>query len=325
MIKQRKKTYFLPGLLIFILLLAGCHVTQSPKSATGFYFNTVITVTIYDHPSEKLLNGCMELASHYEQLFSRTLEGSDIWRINHSGGSYVTVDSETLSLLNTALTYSRLSDGLVDPTIGSLSALWNFGEENQGNVPSDLAIQQALSHVNYRNILISGNQVALSDPDACIDLGFIAKGYIADRIKEYLVSEGIHSGIINLGGNVLAIGSRPSGESFQIGIQKPFDQTGAIVSSLSLTDKSMVSSGNYERYFEKDGTLYHHILSTSTGYPAKSGLSQVTIISSQSVDGDALSTLCFILGYEKGLEFIEGLENVDAVFITTDGTIYQTF
>lgn len=263
----------------------------------------------------------MELADHYEKLLSPNIEGSDVWKINHSNGSFVPVSEDTLSLLNTALDYARLSDGLVDPTIGSLSQLWNFGSANQAIIPDEELIARALTHIDYTAVNIKDDQVMLRDPEAQIELGFIAKGFIADKMKEFLLSEGVSSALINLGGNVLTLGSRPDGTPFRIGIQEPFSTSGTPALTLDLSDKSVVSSGNYERYFEQDGKLYHHILSTATGYPAQSGLSQVTIISDSSTDGDALSTLCFILGYEKAASLLENHPDIQAIFITEDGTI----
>lgn len=313
-----------------IFSIFGCRRSRNTKaSLTGFYFNTVITVTIYDTSSdydcEELLNQCMELAAHYENLLSRTVDSSDIFKINHSSGQPITVHDETLSLLKTSISYAEMSDGLVDPTIGSLSTLWNFGDTNQKIVPSGEAINEALSHVNYKTIQIEGNQVTLLDPKACLDLGFIAKGYIADQMKTFLLANGVENAIINLGGNVLTIGTRPDGTPFQIGVQDPFSQTGTPLLNLSVADQSLVSSGNYERCFEKDGILYHHILSTKDGYPVNNDLAQVTIISKKSVDGDALSTLCFILGYEKGRALIENLDGMEAIFVTKEGEILKTY
>ncbi len=233
----------------------------------------------------------------------------------------MTVDEDTLRLLQIALEYARLSDGVVDPTIGGLSMLWNFGSDNQEIIPKQQMIDEALSHVDYQSVMIDGNQITLTDPDARLELGFIAKGYIGDKLKEYLISQGVTSALINLGGNVVALGHKPDGTPFRIGIRDPFEGHGSTALTLDITDKSVVSSGNYERYFEKDGKLYHHILSTDTGYPAESGLSQVTILTSDSVDGDALSTLCFILGYEKAVSFLENFPEVQAIFIAEDGNI----
>lgn len=309
------------GCLSASLSLTGCSQNTERVTRTGFYLNTVVSIILYGSGQDELLDGCMELADTYEHMLSRTLKGSDIWNINHSGGMPVTVHDETRELLNIALSYAEMSEGLVDPTIGALSILWNFGNDNPGIVPTDKEIADALSHVNYKNVIIDGNQVTLKDPEAKLDLGFIAKGYIADKMKEYLLANNVSNAIISLGGNVLTIGQRPDGTPFRVGVQEPFAKTGTSVLVLDVQDKSLVSSGNYERYFVKDDILYHHILSTLDGYPADSGLSGVTIISENSVDGDALSTLCFILGYEKGKELIGSLQNVEAVFIAEDGTV----
>lgn len=320
--RQRALCFFLSALLLpGALTLDGCRSYMAKETRTGFYLNTVVSITLYGNNQEKLFDGCMELADTYERMFSRTLEGSDIWNINHSGGRSVSVHDETRDLLKIALSYAEMSDGLVDPTIGSLSILWNFGDENQGVVPSREEITEALSHVNYRNVIIEGNQVALADAKAQLDLGFIAKGYIADKIKEYLLENNVSGAIINLGGNILTIGQKPDHTPFKVGIQKPFADTGTSVLTLDIQDKSLVSSGNYERYFIKEDILYHHILSPLDGYPSKSGLSSVTIICEHSVDGDALSTLCFLLGYEKGKELTDSLQGVEAVFIAEDGTV----
>lgn len=312
-----------------MLCAAGCGAAGSPQTfceASGFYFDTVISVRIYDRNSQEIAEQCMELAAHYEQLLSPYLEGSDIWKINHSGGAWTSVDQDTLSVLNAALSYARLSEGTVDPSIGSLSMLWNFGSGNQGILPSDSDIASSLSHVDYNCIHIRQDQVSLSDAEAQIDLGFIAKGFIGDKIKEFLLSNKVSSALIYLGGNVVTVGERPGHLLFRIGIQDPFSDQGVPLLTLEVSDKSVVSSGDYERFFEKDGKRYHHILSTSTGYPAESGLSQVTILSPSSTDGDALSTLCFILGYEKAAFLLESCPEIQAVFVTEDGDIlYANF
>ncbi len=316
------------GILLCCPFLLGCRKNITPVTVNGFYFNTVISLTFYETDTEKLKqleNSCNRLMQDYEAMFSRTVEGSDVWNINHANCKPVTVSDETVFLLQKAIDYAVLSEGLVDPTIGSLSALWNFGDTNEKKIPSKEEISKALSHVNYENIIIDGNQVTLNDPDAVIDLGFIAKGYIADLLKEYLLTQDVNHAIINLGGNVLAIGTKPDGSNYKVGIQKPFAQTGTALMTVPISDCSLVSSGNYERYFTQNDTLYHHILSTQDGYPADSDLSQVSIITPSSVDGDALSTLCFILGYEKGRELIGSLPDTEAVFVLANGEIKKTF
>lgn len=310
-------------MLLCSLILWGCGRASSeePLKATGFYFDTVISVTLYEGGTEELLDQCMALAGYYEELLDAHVEGSDVWNLNHSMGQTISVNEDTLIVLNTALSYAQISDGLVDPSIGSLSFLWNFGSGNEKILPGEQEIALALSHVDYKGILIDGRQVTIADPQMQIDLGFIAKGFIGDQMKAFLSSKGVTSALINLGGNIVTLGNRPDHTPFCIGIQKPFSDTGSAALTLDVSDKSVVSSGNYERYFERDGRLYHHILSTKTGYPAKSGLSQVTIVSPRSIDGDALSTLCFILGYEKAVLLLESYPDIQAVFITEDGSI----
>ena len=315
------KCLILAAFLFPTILLSGCGRQSTPVSDTGFYFDTVITITLYEEDNKSLLDECMALAGHYEALLSPTVEGSDVWKINANPGTFITVDKDTLSLLQEALSYAEVSDGMVTPSIGALSSLWNFGSDCPQMVPESQAIQNALAHIDYHSIEIQGSRVRLNDPEAVIDLGFIAKGFIADKTKEFLLSKGVTSALINLGGNLVAVGSKPDGTPFKIGIQKPFASSGTAALTLDLTDISVVSSGNYERYFEKDGRLYHHILSAETGYPVENELSQVTILSPDSTQADALSTLCFILGYEKAVRLLENYPDVQAVFITEDGQI----
>lgn len=315
----------LTAMLLSGLFLSGCS-SQRAISETGFYYDTVITVTLYGEEKQDILSHCMELADYYDKLLSPSIEGSDVYNINRNASSYTTVSEETISLLEQAITYAVLSDGLVSPSVGALSSLWDFHQEGTLSIPDEASIQESLTHIDYTAVHIKGNQVCLADPSSRIDLGFIAKGFIADRLKDYLLSEGVTSALINLGGNLVAIGGKPDNTPFHIGIQKPFETSGTAAITLELTNISIVSSGNYERYFIEDGCLYHHILSTRTGYPVNSGLSQVTILSENSMQADAFSTLCFILGYEKAVQLLENYPEIQAVFITEDGQIlYHNF
>ncbi len=326
---MKKKPLPLFFCLFWALMLSGCGKASEPISRTGFYFDTAVTITVYDATDEPLIDTCFSLCQKYEELFSRTKEGSDVYRINHSQGKPVEVSPETISLLQTALSYAKLSNGRIDPTIAPLSSLWDFGvqaalDEEQVRIPDETQIQEGLSHVGYEKIHLSGNQVVLEDPGASIDLGFVAKGYVADRLKEYLLEQGVEHALLDLGGNVLTLGSRPDGEPFRIGIQRPFDQGGSAAAILSVRDQSLVSSGVYQRYFEKDGRLYHHILDPQTGYPVENSLYSVTILSRSSLEGDALSTTCFCLGLEEGMKLIESLPGVEAVFITQDQVLHPS-
>ncbi len=306
------------------LLFTGCHlVTKEPISKTGIYFDTVITIDIYDSNDTSILDQCFQYCYDLEQTVSRTIETSEIYQLNHANGNPVKVSDITLELIQKGIEYGDLTDGKFDITIAPLSELWDF-KNNTGTVPKESHIIEALSHVNYKNIVIDGNMISLSDPKAAIDLGGIAKGYMADRLKEYLKGKGVKSALINLGGNILAIGSKPEGVPFNLGIQKPFHKQGSTITSVKIIDSSVVSSGVYERYFETDDVLYHHILNTETGFPYDNGLLGVTILSEKSVDGDALSTSCFALGLEDGMKLIESLNGVDAIFVTVDYQLHDT-
>lgn len=342
---MRKKIAIFLLLAILLPHLGGCGANTEPISQTGFYFDTVIQVTIYDVKKEQCLDECMQLAETYEKMLSPTVEGSDIWNINHSGGKPVIVSEETAALLKTALTYCEMTDGRIDLTMETVSALWDFHPDETGSgtspslstadsetspagtsnrIPDQTAIEEALGHVDYHNLLIEGNTVTLLDPESRISLGFIAKGYIADQLKTYLLSQNIESAIINLGGNLLAVGQRPDGSPFQFGIQMPFEAQGTPITVLPVSDRSVVSSGVYERYFYQDDTLCHHILDTANGYPIQNTLLGVTILSDSSTMGDALSTTCFILGQEEGMRLVESLEDVEAVFITKDYALHYS-
>lgn len=306
-------------LLLFGISMAGCtreretiHITKS-----DFYFDTIIQITLYDDRQEALIDDCFAMAAEYEDLLSGTIDDSDISRINQAQGAPVTVSDDTISVLEAGLSYCELSGGVFDITLGAVINLWDI-KNNPGVLPSQEELSRALESVGYESVSIQGNEVTLANPDTQVDLGAISKGWIADRMKEYLNSQGVTEGIINLGGNVLVLGPKSDGSAYRIGLQKPFDQDGNLLLSVDITDGTVVTSGNYQRYFELDGTIYHHIFDPDTGYPYQNGLLSVTILCPRSVDGDGLSTTCFALGLTDGLALIESLPDTEAVFITED-------
>lgn len=319
--QYKKRTLFITAALL-ALLLSGCGRTE-PITKSGFYFDTIISVTLYDPSKTNELEHCFELAQLYESYFSAKRADSDISKINAGAGRPVRVHEETLELIQKGIAYAKRSNGAFDPTIGRLTSLWDFHAKSP-RLPDADEVKAAAATVDYKSILIDKDTVTLSDPDAALDLGGIAKGYIADKMKAYLTAQGITSGLINLGGNVLAIGEKPDGSAYTIGIQKPFDETGAPIASVSVKDQTVVTSGIYERSFTLDGRCYHHILDTATGYPYENGLLSVTVICDSSADGDGLSTTCFALGLEQGLALIESLDKTDAVFITSDYKLHSS-
>ena len=335
-----------------MLLFTGCgNITDADTSITGnepisissIKLNTAVQITIYDSQDKALLDDCLALCDKYELVFSRTNEKSELYKLNHrkdtsdkdpntdrqttpypvSGTADTWHISEDLaSLLSEGLDITRESDGAFDIAIAPLTSLWDFTAEDP-KVPDDAAIQKALPLCSSDGVTIDGQDITLPSDDIQFDVGAIAKGYIADRLKDFLVKKGVKSAIINLGGNVLCIGSKPDGTPFKIGIQKPFADRNETEAVMDITGKSVVSSGIYERCFKQGGKLYHHILNPKTGYPYDNSLISVTIISDQSVDGDALSTTCFALGLEDGLKFAEK-KGVQAVFITEDYKLHYT-
>lgn len=283
---------------------------QEPLVKNGFYFNTIIAIQLNDSQDESLIDTCFDMANTYEHYFSRTLEGSDIYNINHANGAPVEVHDETAELIRYGIAFGDLSGGVFDISIGALTDLWDI-PNNNGTIPAQTQIDAALATVDYRQITVDGNTVTLGNPDAALDLGGIAKGYVADRMREYLHANGACEGFINLGGNVLTLGQKANDEPYHIGIRKPFGEAGETITAVDVTDRSIVTSGRYERYFEKDGHIYHHILDPKNGYPYDNGLNGVTILSDSSMAGDALSTICFALGQEKGTEFLSSMPSND--------------
>jgi len=319
----------------YLFALSGCGTQQQTYSKTDFCFDTAVSVTIYDSAAQAervnaLLDETLALCNSYDDMFSRTKEGSDIYRINHAEGEWTTVSDETIQLIQSALEYCKMTNGQIDITIAPVKDLWDFSGNDDVEMPRLATIAETLPLVDYSGIEIEGSKVRLSHPNAAIDLGFIAKGYIADHVRAFLLESGVESALINLGGNIAVIGEKPDGNEFTIGIQEPFASAGSYVMTVGCSQSgagsysSVVTSGTYERSFTYNDKLYHHILDTSTGQPADTDLASVTILTDSSLHADALSTTCLLLGCEKGVAYIESLDDVDAIFITTDGKIVDT-
>lgn len=245
--------------------------------------------------------------------------------ILETGAVRIGISDEMKALLRKGLEYGGLSEGGFDITICPVSSLWDFTSEEK-KVPEQELLEDAISYVDYQKVSIEDakNYVEFAMPGMQLDLGGIAKGYIADRLKDYLMEGGVTKGIISLGGNILCIGKKSEEDKFQIGIQQPFGDRNETVAAIWAEDVSVVSSGVYERYFEIDGKLYHHILNPKTGYSYDNDLIGVTIVSKESADGDGLSTTVFALGLEKGMELIESLEDVEAMFISKDEKMHYS-
>ncbi len=303
---------------------------DAKKYTHSFYaLDTIVQITIYnDDPNidvEKIIDETESLIKEYENVISKTKIGSFTYTLN-STGEYDYSNSEYASIIHQLVDksnyYETLSNGEFDVTIEPVVRLWGI---NNGNteVPAQKDINTALTLVNPENFIRDENvQKYKLLNDAQVDFGAIGKGQLADLVKASLMSKGIDSALVSLGGNVVTIGAKPGNKDWIIGIQDPTGSNGEIIGTVAVKNKSVVSSGNYERYFMQDGERYHHIMDTTTGYPSKSGLIQTTIISDHSIDGDGLSTTTFLLGSEKGLDVLNSLDGVEGMLIDENMNYY---
>lgn len=341
-------------LLVVTLIIPqlGCNPQEQNNnqgvSKTSFHLDTVCTITIYTmegtgaadkEGQEKeallLITEAFKLCDDYEKLLSKTIEGSDIDRINRAGGSWVSVSDETVALVKMGKEWGDKTEGLFDITIGKATDLWNFHDEDDegnkvGTIPDDSLLSEAIKHVDYSKIQINGNRIRLADGKMQLDLGGIAKGYIADKVTAFLEEKGVTSGVVNLGGNIVVIGQKGEdldkyGEAvdFSIGIGSPVSDKGDLLGTLPGSDMTVVTSGTYERYFEADGIKYHHVLDPKTGYPFDTDLLSVTIIGKKGNSAlcDVMSTSALALGEEKAIKMIKGHSDVKAVLVNADGKV----
>ena len=324
-----KRTKILLTILIISILIisqTACGREEAPVSKTSYYLDTICQIDIYgieEEEANKLIDGAFEVIRDAEKLLSKTIEGSDVDKINKNGSAEV--DDMTVDVIKKGIYYGELSDGKFDITVGRLSDLWDFHSENP-KVPEKKDIAEAIKHIDYRNIFIDGNTVTLKDPEAEIDLGGIAKGYICDQVTDYLTDKGVESAIVNLGGNIAAIGEKADNIPFKVGIEKPFSDRSEIVGYVESSNQTFVTSGIYERFFEENGKTYHHILNVDTGYPTDADIQSVTIISKLgcSTDCDGLSTTCLMLGVKDARKLIDSIDSTEAVFVDKDGNITAT-
>ncbi len=288
-----------------------------------YALDTVITMTIYsDDPNmdvQKIIDNTEVLIHSYENLISKTIEGSFTSELNKNGSfdaSDKVYKDLVYYLVDRSQYFASISGGAFDVTVEPLVRLWDI---NNGNteVPAQEDIDAAVALIDYNNFTYDENTYTLAN-GSTVDFGAIAKGYMADIVKASLMSQGVDSALINLGGNVITIGAKPGDKDWVIGVQDPNEPTGAILGTVSIKNKSVVTSGNYERYFIKDGVRYHHILDPKTGYPGGEGLASTTVISDRSIDCDALSTTTFLLGIEEGTELINSMEGFEVMYITED-------
>ena len=322
--KRRRTRQFLAVLLLLLTALSGCGRTnlEAQEAENSFFaMNTYMTFTAYGEQAEDALADARARVEEVEALWSVTDEGSEIYQANHSGGEPVNVSEETAELVSFALEMAEKTDGALEPTIYPVLRAWGFTTDTK-QVPSQEEINALLGDVGHEKITLDGT--LLTVPEGMeLDLGAVGKGYAGDLAAEAVRARGIECAILSLGGNIQAVGSRPDGTDWRVGLRSPWED--GTLGVLRVSDQAVVTSGGYENYFEdEDGNVYWHILDPETGYPAKSGLLSVTIICPQGRMGDALSTALFVMGPQKAEEYWRKNGDFEMILVTEEGEILIT-
>lgn len=303
--------------IIFSIIAYDFHLGSSGEEKTFFVMGTVAKAKINGRNSAEVEEQIEDSIAGIEKAcLSWRVEESDVWRINQAAGKDVSVSRESAEWISRALDICESSNGAFDITIGELTKLWNIGSEG-ASAPKEEKINEVLKSVGYQRTLVNATSVMCGEGQS-IDLGSIGKGIACDIAYNILEESNIKNAVISIGGSVLVYGSK----SALIGIIDPFNTSGT-VGTLKLKGKCVSTSGDYERYFEQDGEVYHHILNPSTGYPTDNYLKSVTVICDSGLDSDALSTACYVMGYQKSKELLNKYK-AQAVFIFKDKTIALT-
>lgn len=290
-----------------------------------FCMGTNIVQRVYGYNAKETIKEVENEMKRLEALMNFYKASSEIGMLNNCGfEKKVRLSCEVFDIIKKAKYFSEISDGAFDISLAPVIKLWGVFTKEQ-RVPGEKEIKEKLSLVNYNNLILdeSYNTVKFSKENMKIDLGGIAKGYAADRAVQIYKQNNVSAAFINLGGNVMVFGEKPDNSNWSIGVQEPFKSRGEIIGAINVKNESVVTSGNYVRYFEDKGLKYHHIIDPRTGYPAESNLMSVTVISQNSMECDALSTAAFVLGDEKGMQFIKNY-GAKAIFITKDKKVKMT-
>ncbi|AVQ96792.1 FAD:protein FMN transferase [Ethanoligenens harbinense] len=295
---------------------------------SGFGMGTIIEQRIAasnSNEGERICHRAFEVIRQLEQKMSRFIPGSFISRLNSSDGeTAVKMDRDTFHVLKSAGRYYARSGGAFDITAAPLTALWR-NCINQKDLPSPNTIQALRPAVSGAGVILNEKDgSARIGRHQSVDLGGIGKGYAADMVLKAYKAQGVTSACINLGGNVHTLGKKTNGESWMIGLQNPRSTRGDFIAVFAISDRSAVTSGDYEKYFESGGKRFHHIIDPGTGYPASSGLMSATVLSGSSMEADALSTAVFVSGLERGMELIEKSPGAEGVVITEEKKVFIT-
>jgi len=316
-----KSIAFLIVIIMIIPHFTSCESEPVTVSTRQYFaFDTIVSVMYYGDYDERIFSEIDEILVRYENVFSATNSESDLYQLNENGT--LNENEELFLVLKKALEVSASTSGAFDVTVLPLVKAWGFFDKNY-KVPSASELEDALEHVSYENVILQNNNSVLLNGAAKVDLGGIAKGYVSDKIIQYLKNEDVSGGIVSVGGSSAVFGSKPDKTSYKIGIVDPTD-TSKIAGAVSVRDKSVLTSGTYQRNFEKDGVLYHHILDPETGFPVNNGLLSVTVISDSGMSSDALSTALFVMGVNDACGLWASRDDFDMIVLTDDGVLYVT-
>lgn len=316
----------LAGVLAAGAVLTGCGGEQkvSSQSSQVFAMDTVMLLTVYGDQAQQGLDQAEQTIQKLEKLWSATDENSEIWALNHSGGNWVELSEDTREILSRGLELCALTDGALDLTAYSAVQAWGF-PTGAYRVPDETELEQLVGTIDYTQVELDDNQARLPE-DMSLDLGAVAKGRLGEVLSQDLKELGVTSALLELGGNIQTVGTKPDGSRWRVGIQDPNSQEGGYLAIVEVADQAVVTSGDYQRYFEQDGQTYCHIMDPATAAPADSGVDSVSIVGSDGTVCDALSTALFVMGEEKGAQFWKDHPELDfeAIFVSQDGTIAVT-
>lgn len=324
-----KSVLFIAAALLCIILVLIFITSDNKKSLTireSYSLGTIIQLKVYGRKAEKAIEQVLDKLTDIDNKMSVFKNYSEISKINACAGKKPQVVSkETYFVIKKAIEYCSISEGAFDITIRPLVDLWGIGKDN-ARVPDSNELASKINLVNYKDIVLdeSINSILLKNEKQQIDVGGIAKGFAADEAKNILLKYHIKNAIIDLGGNIFALGRKEDGTPWRIGIQDPLRPRGEFVGITNVINKSVVTSGSYEKYFIQNDNIFHHIINPTTGYPSESDIISATIISDHSIDGDGLSTSVYIMGLNKAINLIESIKGVDAIFINKNKEIYVT-
>lgn len=310
-----------------LILLAVKNSSESNTVATSvdYIMNTFVEQKMFGKNAQKTVDEVRAELKNIEQKLSMHIDGSEISAINENAGiAPVKVSDDVFEILKRTKSYSEKSNGLFDITIAPLTSLWGITSDSP-KVPNENEIASALSHVGIEKLLLnSENKTAfLTDSGSSIDLGGVAKGIAGEKVRDIALKNGIRSGYVSIGGNLIVIGKKPQGEDFFFGVRDPRGEANEYIAKIAIPGKIMATSGDYERFFEENGVRYHHILSTKTGYPSDSDLISVSVISEDGGITDFLSTAFFVAGKDEALKYMNS-DKFSLIIVDKDKNVYYS-